>query len=173
MSQPAGAADDAYLGPLSGTPHAVVEAALSFASVTARDVLLDVGCNDGRVLVAAAARFGARCIGLELSAAAVARAVAAVDAAGVAERVTIVEGDALQSSWAEASVVFLYLLPRGNQRVADKLLSELAPGSRVVTHMFRMPASWEARLRGTQSVGSCRPGGVDTSAFTKLFLYVV
>ena len=55
--------------------------------------------------------------------------------------------------------------------VAAKLLAELRPGSRVVTHMFRMPAEWEGRLQGTHSVGQCRPGGVDTSAFTRCFLY--
>lgn len=79
--------------------------------------------------------------------------------------------DALSVSWAEASVVFLYLLPKGNARVAQKLLDELRPGSRVVTHMFRMPAEWDARLHASHAVGSCRPGGVDTSAFTKVWVY--
>ena len=83
----------------------------------------------------------------------------------------MLHADALSVSWAEATVVFLYLLPAGNARVAAKLLAELRPGSRVVTHMFRMPKEWESRLKGMHSVGSCRPGGVDTSAFTKCFLY--
>ena len=77
--RPAPAADS-YLGPLSGTPHAVVEAALSFAQVSAADTLFDIGCNDGRVLVAAARSTGARCVGVEVSAEACARAEAAVEA---------------------------------------------------------------------------------------------
>ncbi len=88
---------------------------------------------------------------------------------------TIHCANALAASLADppASVVFLYLLPAGNARLADKLLAELAPGTRVVTHMFRMPSGWEARLARATAVGACRPGGVDTSAFTKLFLYVI
>lgn len=91
----------------------------------------------------------------------------------MSDQVTIVHADALSVSWADASVVFLYLLPRGNARVASKLLAELAPGSRVLTHMFKMPADWDGRLLASHAVGTCRPGGIDTSAFTKLHLYVV
>ena len=86
--------------------------------------------------------------------------------------VQIVHGNALEADVSSATVVFLYLLPKGNARVAAKLAAQLRPGARIVTHMFRMPpAEWEARLVGTKAVGSCRPGGVDTSQFTKLYLY--
>jgi hypothetical protein len=203
--------------------QAVVDAALEFAGVTPADVFYDIGCNDGasrhlaplrrrrdaltcrlrmrspllragRVCVAAARR-GARCVGLELDATACGRATAAVDAgaprhalppkacvspphapspppAGVTQLVRIVHGNALEADLSDATVVFLYLLPKGNARIAAKLAAELRPGARIVTHMFRLPAEeWEARLLGTQAVGSCRPGGVDTSAFTKLYIY--
>ena len=90
----------------------------------------------------------------------------------MAPLVRIVHGNALDADLRDATVVFLYLLPKGNARVAAKLAAELRPGARIVCHMFRMPAEeWEPRLGGTRSVGACRPGGVDTSAFTKLFLY--
>jgi hypothetical protein len=86
--------------------------------------------------------------------------------------VSIVHANALGVPLHDATVVFLYLLPQGNARLADKLVAELSPNARLVTHMFRMPpAEWEARLAGTRAVGACRPGGVDTSAFTKLYLY--
>ena len=84
----------------------------------------------------------------------------------------IVHGNALEADVSSATVVFLYLLPKGNARVAAKLAAELRPGTRIVTHMFRMPpAEWESRLVGTRAVGACRPGGVDTSQFTKLYIY--
>ena len=86
-------------------------------------------------------------------------------------RVRIVHGNALDASLSDATVVFLYLLPAGNARLAAKLEAELPRGARVVTHMFRMPPAWEARAAGVRAVGACRPGGVDTSAFTKLYLY--
>jgi hypothetical protein len=127
---------------------------------------------------------------------------AALSSAGGVSLPTVVvqHADALDDcvSFHDASIVFLYLLPRGNAAVAAKLEAQLRPGSRVVCHMFRcetphavalhsaflphdvachpchrMPAAWDARLRETTSVSSCRPGGVDTSAFTKLFLYVM
>ena len=88
--------------------------------------------------------------------------------------VRIVHANALEVPLHDASVVFLYLLPAGNARLSDKLLAELRPGARIVTHMFRMPGdAWAARCVAKRGVGACRPGGVDTSAFTKLFLYHV
>ena len=122
--------------------------------------------------VAAARTRRARCVGIELREAAALGAAAAVQAAGVSSLATVVHGNALELDLSSATVVFLYLLPRGNARIAAKLLAELRPGTRVVCHMFRMHAEWEARLRDTHAVQSCRAGGVDTSAFTKLFLYV-
>ena len=163
----------APLGPLSGSPHAVVAAALRLAELSDRDTLLDVGCNDGRVLVAAARLYSCRCLGLELDGNACERARAASLGDGVSHLVDIVQCDALSVSWSSATVVFLYLLPRGNQLCAEKLLVDLRPGCRVVTHMFRMPPSWDGGLVRSESVSSCRPGGVDTSAFCKLFLYVM
>jgi hypothetical protein len=85
--------------------------------------------------------------------------------------VSIVHANALSVPLHAATVVFLYLLPQGNARLADKLEAELRPDARLVTHMFRMPPAWAARLADTCAVGSCRRGGVDTSAFTKLYLY--
>jgi|TARA_B100000003_G_scaffold198111_1_gene202720 hypothetical protein len=77
----------------------------------------------------------------------------------------------------DATVVFAYLLPKGNAKLGAKLLRELKPGARVVTYIFKMPEeTWGGRLVRTESFESTRArssGGVDTSAYNRLYLYVV
>lgn len=166
-----------FLGPVGATPPRVVDLLLSSVALRRCDTLVDVGCGDGRVVLAAAARTPCTALGVELDAAAAGRAAAAVDAAvaerpELAGRVRILHADALSVSLRPATVVFLYLLPSGNAVIAAKLEEELAPGARVVSYMFRLPAEpWAGRLVATHAVAQCRPGGVDTSAFTKLFVY--
>lgn len=89
----------------------------------------------------------------------------------------IEHASAFDVSVKEATVVFSYLLPKGNAKISAKLLDELAPGSRVVTYVFRMPEdTWGGRLVKSEGFASSRDrpkGGVDASAFNKLYLYVV
>jgi hypothetical protein len=91
--------------------------------------------------------------------------------------VRVEEASAFDASASEATVVFSYLLPKGNAKLGAKLLRELKPGSRVVTYLFKMPEeTWGEKLTRVESFASSRErasGGVDSSAFNKLYLYVV
>ena len=118
------------------TPHAVVEAMLGLAEVRAGDVLYDLGAGDGRIVIAAARRYGARAVGIELDPRKVAEARANVARAGLAGRVEIRHGDVFDADLREASVVTVFLFPEINDRLAPKLRRELRPGARIVSHRF-------------------------------------
>jgi cyclopropane fatty-acyl-phospholipid synthase-like methyltransferase len=120
----------------------VVEAMLDLAGVRAGDVLYDLGCGDGRVVVAAAGR-GARATGIDIDPAPLNFARANARRAGVEARVRFVRGDFFQADLRDATVVTLYLSPEVNQRLLPKLLDELAPGSRIVSHKFDMGDAWK------------------------------
>ncbi len=122
------------------TPHAVVEAMLQLAEVRSDDVLYDLGAGDGRIVIAAARRYGVRAVGIELDARKVAEARANVARAGLSHRVEIRQGDALAADLREASVVTLFLFPEINARLAPKLRGELPAGARIVSHRFGLGA---------------------------------
>jgi SAM-dependent methyltransferase len=119
------------------TPEAVVEAMLDLAGVAANDVVYDLGSGDGRIVIAAARR-GARGVGVELDPRLVADARTSAARAGVAGRVAFIEGDIFEADISGATVVTLYLLTSINERLQPKLMRELAPGTRVVSHQFNM-----------------------------------
>ncbi len=127
--------------PYLPTPHGTVLEMLRLADVTGKDRLYDLGCGDGRVVVAAALSYGAHATGVEIDAGLVAEATARAEAAGVSEKTSFVNGDLFTVNLGDASVVTLYLLPGVNVMLRPKLLSELKPGSRVVSHMHDM-AEW-------------------------------
>jgi predicted RNA methylase len=135
-------ADTLYLP----TPHAVVVAMLQLAEVRANDVLYDLGAGDGRIVIAAARRYGIRAVGIELDARKVAEARANVERAGLQGRVEIHQGDALAADLGDASVVTLFLFPALNERLAPKLRAELPPGARIVSHRFGLGAWPPERL---------------------------
>jgi SAM-dependent methyltransferase len=116
---------------------------LDLARVTSHDVIFDLGCGDGRIVIRAAKRVGARGVCVEIDPALVARSRAAADTAGVRDRIRFVQGDMFEASLAGATVVALYLSPALNERLRPKLFRELAPGARVVSHNFGM-GDWEA-----------------------------
>ena len=231
--------DPDYLGPISATPQKMVEEMLAVAGVTAADVVFDLGCNDGRVLVTAAANAGARGVGVEIDEGAVKKARTKVRAtssspassaprssrapfgfpipktpnqsivpgsghprrrrrpvtsppprapppsppqaaeAGGEHLVEIRHGNACAvDDLSSATVCFAYLLPKGNAKLSKKLMRSMAPGSRVVTYVFRLPEEhWDEHLETCKAVASTRDrgagGGVDTSGFNKIFLYRV
>lgn len=178
--QRARAGDPDDLGPVSATPSLMVSRALDLADVREMDVVYDLGCNDARVCVAAALERGARAVGIEIderACAVGAERAAAANATAKRQLVRVERGSAFDADVGEATVVFSYLLPKGNARLGEKLLKELKPGTRVVTYMFKMPENeWGSRLVKTESFASSRErasGGVDSSAFNKLYLYVV
>jgi SAM-dependent methyltransferase len=111
---------------------------LRLAGVTAGDVVYDLGSGDGRLVIAAAQRFGARGVGIEIDPSLVADATRNADTAGVADRVSFRKADLFATDLRPASVVTLYLTPSLNLRLRPKLFAELRPGARVVSNNFDM-----------------------------------
>nr|MDF0369228.1 class I SAM-dependent methyltransferase [Nodosilinea sp. TSF1-S3] len=124
--------------PYVPTPMAVVDEMLRLAEVGEDDVLYDLGSGDGRIVIAAAERFGTRGVGVDIDPERVEEANANAAAAGVTDRVEFREQDLFETDFSEATVVTLYLLSEVNLRLKPRLLQELAPGTRVVSHAFDM-----------------------------------
>jgi SAM-dependent methyltransferase len=124
--------------PFVATPPEVVTAMLTLAQVSSSDIVYDLGCGDGRIVITAARRFGARGVGIDIDPQRVRDANEAAKIAGVAGRVRFRRGDLFDADLSEASVVTLYLLPDINIDLRDKLRRDLAPGTRVVSHAFSM-----------------------------------
>jgi SAM-dependent methyltransferase len=124
------------------TPHEIVERMLSVANVRAGDVVYDLGCGDGRIVIAAAKKFGTRGVGIDLDPARIREARANAKRAGVEQLVTFKVADLFETDITEASVVMLYLLPELNRRLKPKLFAQLRPGARVVSHDWDMGRDW-------------------------------
>ena len=157
-------------GPYVPTPDAVVERMLELAGVRAHDIVYDLGSGDGRLVIEAARRYGARGVGVEREARLVDLARAAAASAQVADRVRFIQGDIFDADLRGATVVTLYLLPRLLERLAPKLRAEIAPGARVVSHDYPLP-SWPAER--TLEFDSPEKASLMLEARTQLFLYVV
>ena len=123
------------------TTYAVADAMLQLASVGKDDVVYDLGSGDGRIVILAAQKYGARGVGIELDPKLVAVSQQTAREGEVADRVTFIEGDLFTADISKATVVTLYLSPNVHRRLEPKLRSELKPGTRVVSHQFPMP-SW-------------------------------
>lgn len=124
------------------TPNEVVDKMLEMAKVTAKDVVYDLGCGDGRIVITAAQKYGARAVGIDIDPKRIAEANANAKAAKVTNKVKFVEGDLFEADIGEATVVTLYLLTRLNEKLKPKLLKDLRPGTRVVSHAFDM-GDWQ------------------------------
>jgi SAM-dependent methyltransferase len=120
------------------TPYPTVRALLELASVTSKDVVYDLGSGDGRIVITAARELGARGVGVEIDPALVAESRATARRLRLTERVRFVEQDLFQTDLGEATVVTLYLSADLNRKLRPKLLAELKPGSRIVSHDFDM-----------------------------------
>lgn len=127
--------------PYVTTPDHVVNAMLSLAGVTGRDFVLDLGSGDGRIVITAAAKFGAGGMGVEIDPALVALSNENAQKAGVAERARFVEQDLFATDLAQASVITMYLLPDVNLKLRPELL-KLRPGTRIVSHDWDM-GDWQ------------------------------
>lgn len=119
------------------TPPKVVAVMLEVAEVTAEDVVYDLGCGDGRIVIEAARKYGARGVGYDIDPRRVKEARANVAAAGVGHLVKIEQADIFTLDLSGASVITLYLMPELNERLIPQL-ERLAPGSRIVSHDFDM-----------------------------------
>ena len=129
--------------PFVPTPHEVVAEILRLADVGKADVLYDLGCGDGRIVVTAAKKYGCRGIGIDIDPERIQDSQKNAAKEGVEDKVRFIESDLFDADISEASVVTLYLLSRVNIRLRPKLLADLKPGTRVVSHDFDMD-EWEA-----------------------------
>jgi SAM-dependent methyltransferase len=133
------------------TPEQVGLEMLRLAGVTKDDVVYDLGSGDGRVVIAAARKFGARGVGVELEAKLVQDSRESALKAGVADRTQFLWQDIFQTDVAPATVVAIYLSPELNLKLRPKLLRELRPGARIVSHDFDMgdwPPTRTLRVKG-------------------------
>jgi len=127
------------------TRDAVVEGMLRMANVTSDDVVYDLGSGDGKIVIAAA-KLGARGVGIDIDPQRIAEANANAEAAGVTDRVQFILGDIFDPSVkiSDATVVTLYLLPALNVKLMPRLKADLRPGTRVVSNSFDMGPDWPA-----------------------------
>ncbi len=138
------------LAPYVRTLPIVVDAMLKLARVSADDRVYDLGCGDGRIVIAAAQQYGAHGLGVDLDPDRIHEAKQQARQLGVADRVRFRQQDLLSLNLAPATVVALYLLPNSHLRLRDKLRAELAPGSRIVTHSFDL-GDWAPSQTGQVS----------------------
>lgn len=126
--------------PFVPTPMSVVDAMLDMAKVTGNDVVYDLGCGDGRIVIRAAERFGARGVGVDLNPVRVREAQAAAKRAGrdIESKVRFEVGDVFKFDFSAATVVTMYLLPSVNLKLRPRIFKELKPGTRIVSHDFDM-----------------------------------
>lgn len=129
-----------------GTPAPVVRAMLELAQVGPDDIVYDLGSGDGRIVIAAAKDFGARGVGIDFDPKLVALSRENARRAGVDEKVQFMEEDIFQADISGASVVTLYLYDSVNLRLRPKLLADLAPGTRVVSHEWMM-GDWKPQAQ--------------------------
>lgn len=167
-SSPALADENDWRVPFITTPGEVVERMLELAGTKPDDLVADLGSGDGRIVIAAARKYGARGLGIELDAELVDVSRENARKAGVADRVAFVQGDVLEADFSKASVVTVYLLPNLISQLEPRFLA-LKPGTRIVSHSFHMP-SWRPDRTMTLQVTQPHPGQGDVST---LYLWIV
>jgi tRNA G37 N-methylase Trm5 len=140
--------DAPQLAPYVPTPQEVVERMLDLAKVTKDDFVVDLGCGDGRIVVTAASKYGARGLGVDIDPVRIEEANANAKAAGVTRLVEFKLQDALKTDVSHATVVTTYLLSQSNLKVRPLITRQLKPGSRIVTHSFSM-GDWEPEKTDT------------------------
>lgn len=128
--------------PYEPSPPEVVEKMLDMARVGKDDLVYDLGCGDGRIVIMAARRYGARGVGIDLDPRRIEEARANARRAGVEDRVRFVVGDLYTASFEDATVVTLFLWPHVNRKLRPILWRQLKPGARVVSHLWDMGPEW-------------------------------
>jgi protein-L-isoaspartate O-methyltransferase len=155
--------------PFITTPPEVVERMLEMAGTRPGDLVIDLGSGDGRIVIAAAQKFGARGLGIELDAALVKKSRESATVASVSEKVTFVQGDVLAADISGATVVTAYLLPALMVKLQPRFIDELVPGTRIVSHAFTM-AGWAPDRTEIVKLRERHPGQGEES---RLHLWVV
>ena len=149
-----GREDAADLAPFVPTPPEVIERMLDLGAVGPDDVVYDLGCGDGRMVIAAAKTRGSHAVGIELDAALIEECKAAAEREGVTRLVRFLRLDATKASLTEATVLLLYLLPESLEALSPLFERDLRPGARIVSHDYKIPG-WDGRIARTEVV----PGG--------------
>jgi 16S rRNA G966 N2-methylase RsmD len=157
--------------PFVATPDSIVDRMLRLAGVGASDFVVDLGSGDGRLVITAVAKYGARGgFGVEIDSQLVKISNANAERARIADRVRFIERDLFATDVREATLVTVYLLPAAMARLEKKLLAELRPGTRVVTHDYPFP-NWPVdKIEEFDSLDKVRSTGTTT---TRLWLYRV
>jgi len=146
-----GRSDAVDLAPWVPTPQLIVDRMLEIASVSGKDVVYDIGCGDGRIVITAARRYGARGVGIDIDKAMIDESERDAESAGVERQVKFLCMDATKADISEATVVSLYLLPESNALMRPLLEAQLRPKSRVVCHNYTIPG-WEEKQALTETV---------------------
>jgi SAM-dependent methyltransferase len=132
------AAQRPTLAPYIPTPEDVVERMLTLAEVTNQDTVYDLGCGDGRVVITAAKKYGARGVGIDIDKDRIDESRKNARDAGVTSLVRFERGDILDANVSDATVVMLYLVSSANLKLRPILTKQLQPGARIVSHSFGM-----------------------------------
>lgn len=165
----AGAQEVNPRAPFITTPDEVVERMLAIAGTHAEDFVIDLGSGDGRIVIAAAARYGARGLGVDIDHKLVLVSRDNARRAGVGARTSFEERDALATDLSRATVVTIYLLPFLIDQLQPRMLQELRPGARIVSHAFPMKG-WKPDRSETVRLSRRHPGQGDES---RIFLWIV
>ena len=155
--------------PYVPTPQDVVDKMLQMAQVGAGDYLIDLGSGDGRIVVTAARKHGARGFGVDINPTRIAEATANAEKAGVSDKVAFYQRDLFQTDLSQATVISMYLLPRVNLELRPKLLA-LRPGTRIVSHDFSMD-DWKPDAYARVTTRSEKYSG--TGGESELYFWVV
>jgi precorrin-6B methylase 2 len=154
--------------PYVPTTEEAVQAMLKLAGVTRADTLYDLGCGDGRIVIAAAKTYGAHGVGIDINPVRIAEAKANAKKAGVEHLVRFEENDVFQANFRAATVVTLFLLSSVNLKLRPKLLAELKPGTRIVSNTFDM-GDWKPQKEAHVGDG----GDDDMGLSHQLYLWTV
>jgi SAM-dependent methyltransferase len=146
-----GREDAADLAPYVPTPPEVVTRMLEIGAVGANDVVYDLGCGDGRMVIAAAKTRGAHGVGIELDEALLAECRASAEKEGVGKLVRFLRLDATKARLTDATILLLYLLPESLETLEPVFERDLAPGVRIVSHDYKIPG-WDARIVRTEVI---------------------
>jgi len=146
--------------PYEPSPNDVVEKMLEMAKVGKDDLVYDLGCGDGRIVIMAAQRFGARGVGIDLDPQRIEEAKVNARRAGVEDRVQFRVGDLYTADFSDATVVTLFLWPHVNRKLRPILWRQLKPGTRVASHIWDMGPDW-------------RPERTETVRDRKIYLWTI
>ena len=147
--------DPDTLAPAFPTPESVVDRMLELSDVKPGEVVYDLGCGDGRILISAARKFNAKAVGVEIRRDIAEATQARIVSLGLTDQVKVIHGNALRTKLSDADVVTLYLMTSSNERLKPVLERDLKPTARVVSHDYEI-RGWKAAKVDTVLVGGSK-----------------